>query len=831
MVYKYSFSKLLLLLLFFIYPFTYLISQQVMMQGWYWDYPKTASGAQWSDTLLVKVADLKDAGFTHMWLPPHTISASGTYSNGYDPQDLFIGNQTSGFATRAALNGLLAAMNAQELSPVADLVLNHRDGGKAESNPAVEGYVENYNAAKFNAGDNPFPSDRFRCILPLGGSSNNGAGNYYFKLSSASGVSDFNGYGYKLYMQTKRVGWQNLPADNEDEPNGGGDCDEDNKTIMLGRDYNAQVETVTGCNTDEFHLNLGPDDFFAAGDTLEIYITNTGGYSDHRFYGIWSQPRGADIINDLRYQTYTDFSGLPSGRGDMNWECFKPNGNPTGLSGDWDSMDFFYDYDQNTDCVLDTLFEWARWNIATLGMKGFRLDAVKHFPPYFVGDMLDYLYDQGTIPNIVVGESYSTNTAELSGWVNDVLGAMNQATRDAISPKIFDFSLRENLRQACDVPGFDSRNVFLGGLADNGLSGFNVVTFANNHDFRDASGFASLIDNDVLLAYAYLFTNNKLGVPCVFYPDYFGYFGEAGTRSVSPPLVSEINQLIDLLQTYVNNAEAVNYLNRFGTPYTATYVSGSSDKALIYQLTNTSIQKDIIVAINFSEVELDVLQNIDMTDLATGTEFTDILGRSSGDEVITIDGSTLHLHVPARSYATWVQGNLPQIPLPITLLDFRAVRQDQSVRINMQFVDENNMASIDLEKSGDSKQFHTLTQLNLSDVKAGNEIIVIDDHPAQKNYYRLKMTDLDGKVQYSEVRQVLFQQNLELVNTLTGGNLKLQGHQQHMKYVVSDIHGNQLMSGQVPENGLIDVGYLSSGLYVLTVHGILNPANFKFIRN
>lgn len=30
-------------------------SQDVMMQGWYWDYPKTANGANWTDTLNVKL--------------------------------------------------------------------------------------------------------------------------------------------------------------------------------------------------------------------------------------------------------------------------------------------------------------------------------------------------------------------------------------------------------------------------------------------------------------------------------------------------------------------------------------------------------------------------------------------------------------------------------------------------------------------------------------------------------------------------------------------------------------------------------------------------------
>ncbi|MBK7435166.1 MAG: hypothetical protein IPI66_15685 [Chitinophagaceae bacterium] len=61
-------------------------AQQVLMQGWYWDYPKTATGASWADTLRLKALALKNAGFTHVWMPPHTVSSSGTASNGFDPR-------------------------------------------------------------------------------------------------------------------------------------------------------------------------------------------------------------------------------------------------------------------------------------------------------------------------------------------------------------------------------------------------------------------------------------------------------------------------------------------------------------------------------------------------------------------------------------------------------------------------------------------------------------------------------------------------------------------------------------------------------------------------
>jgi alpha-amylase len=277
---------------------------------------------------------------------------------------------------------------------------------------------------------------------------------------------------------------------------------------------------------DEFHLDLAASDFNSAGDTLFIYFgRRNSGYSDARIYGIWSGPRSMNIINDLFYQTYTDYGGFPSGLGIMNWANFKPNlDNSTGLAGDWDSPYFFSDYDQFQEDTKEKLIDWTKWNWENVGMRGVRMDAVKHFTPEFVGDLLDSLHASGMDPGLVVGEWYSTNSAELAGWVNSVLNYMEPATKTAITPRIFDFFLREHLRQSCDNEIFDVRNVFQGSITDaSGLSGYHIVPFLNNHDFRDNSGFASLIHNDPILGYVYIFTNNKVGLPCVFYPDYFGY--------------------------------------------------------------------------------------------------------------------------------------------------------------------------------------------------------------------------------------------------------------------------------------------------------------------
>lgn len=182
------------------------------MQGWYFDYPKTAGGFNWADTLESKAIDLSQARFTYVWMPPLSRASFGSNSNNYDPKDLYdlgeYGGGATGFGTRTDVDQVITAFNNNGINPVTDVVYNHRDGGMAEDNPAVEGWIENMNCTKVNNDDNAYLSDRFRCYLPLGGVSGNGAGTYYFKIRSDSLNPNYYGKEYKLYLETNTTGYQ-----------------------------------------------------------------------------------------------------------------------------------------------------------------------------------------------------------------------------------------------------------------------------------------------------------------------------------------------------------------------------------------------------------------------------------------------------------------------------------------------------------------------------------------------------------------------------------------------------------------------------------------------
>ena len=112
---------------------------RVMMQTFYWDV--TPLG-EWWNTITPKIADWKANGVDRLWLPVATKGASGGYSMGYDPSDYFDfgeynqhGSVKTRFGSRAELENLISKAHENGLQVLADIVINHCNGGGEEVNP------------------------------------------------------------------------------------------------------------------------------------------------------------------------------------------------------------------------------------------------------------------------------------------------------------------------------------------------------------------------------------------------------------------------------------------------------------------------------------------------------------------------------------------------------------------------------------------------------------------------------------------------------------------------------------------------------------------------
>lgn len=745
-------------------------AQDFMMQGWYWDYPKRgcngypAGAPSWAVTLSGQITELKSAGFTYLWLPPFSKASFGNCSNGYDPQDLYDYGQYSGqtgLGTGVEVSGLIAALNTANLRPVADVVYNHRDGGAAETNTAVKEYAGGINGYGTANGGNPFPNDRYRIVLPIGGGTGLGAGTYYFKFSSKSG--GYGGTPYVIYMNTAS---STVPYSTawEFEPNGGGQCGEPSNAIALNQDFSGHIDG-SNCTIDELALTLNAADFNAGGDALTIFVkAGGGGYHDLRAFEIWYNSN--NLVNSLQYQTYTNFNGLPSGQGGMNFESFRPNSNSytfEKLDGDWNSMLFFYDYDQAQASTINTLNNWTTWLWNSAGIRGLRMDAVKHLNPAFIGQLMNHLHGNGINPGMVVGESFDFGANTLKSWVDQVVSHMTPAANAAINVRAFDFALTGALREAClnNDDSYDRRTLLNAGMVRQaGSSPFTVVTFVNNHDFRHSSEY----NFDPLLGYAYILTNNQVGLPCVFYPDYYGV-PLSDYYNPNAALKPQIDELMAANRNYINGALSWTPLSlewqTYGQNFSGTSFGQPWNRTVAYQLSGTPTGNDVLVVLNFGNSTLNLTQQVNTSSsgLSIGSSMGKIAGPAGVTQSLSVSGSsTVTLSVPARSYGVWAGSG---VVLPVALLRFEVESRDKTVLLQWTSASEERFAGYEVQRSLDGRTFEKIGWVDAKGTQNGlSEYAFTDRQPAfnRPMYYRLRLTDLDGTGTYSPMRSVTLSQ-------------------------------------------------------------------------
>jgi len=233
---------------------------------------------------------------------------------------------------------------------------------------------------------------------------------------------------------------------------------------------------------------------------------------------------GNYIVPDSAYLTFNYPNG--SGRFKKDASTFYPNSQNCWVDPLFVQIDPIFRFgewlDHNKDSVRDSLVQWGKYLRNTLGFDGFRLDAVKAIDPAFMAHWLK----NTNVGGYAVAELWGS-ISEIGNWLN-VCKNINGG-----SVSMFDFPLRYELKYMCNNSAgtYDMNNLDNAGLVNAGVSGFDVATFVENHDF-DRVGWDGQIDNghdpvisDKQMAYAYIIFSE--GRPAVFFKDYFDY-GFAG---------------------------------------------------------------------------------------------------------------------------------------------------------------------------------------------------------------------------------------------------------------------------------------------------------------
>lgn len=105
---------------------------RVMLQGFYWEsyrfghpdkFPNMGTQV-WYQIVQSKIPDIASGNFDLIWLPPPAFS--GPLSAGYNPKQYFLLDNS--FGKLAQQRSMVVTLLGNGIEPVADIVVNHRDG-------------------------------------------------------------------------------------------------------------------------------------------------------------------------------------------------------------------------------------------------------------------------------------------------------------------------------------------------------------------------------------------------------------------------------------------------------------------------------------------------------------------------------------------------------------------------------------------------------------------------------------------------------------------------------------------------------------------------------
>lgn len=179
-------------------------------------------------------------------------------------------------------------------------------------------------------------------------------------------------------------------------------------------------------------------------------------------------------------------------------------------------------------------------------------------------------------------------------------------------------------------------------------------------------------------------------------------------------------------------------------------------------------------------------------------------------------------------------------PLPITLLNFDGkMNANNDVDLNWRTVSETNNKFFTVERSSDGVYFTPLVNVEA----AGNSNAVVSYQALDANpytgytYYRLKQTDLNGKVTYAKnivsVYNVFAQSTLSVYPNPSNGIIQLDLENKEAGVLsVKNSLGEIVFTIELSvENSQIDLSHLPAGIYILSLETGAKTETCKFIKN
>lgn len=165
------------------------------------------------------------------------------------------------------------------------------------------------------------------------------------------------------------------------------------------------------------------------------------------------------------------------------------------------------------------------------------------------------------------------------------------------------------------------------------------------------------------------------------------------------------------------------------------------------------------------------------------------------------------------------------IILPVSLLSFDAKKINNTNELAWKVTNETDLAYYEVERSSNGQQYNSIGRINTS---ANNNYSFTDAQPFATTYYRLKMTDKNGKFSYSKV-VVVFNGNKgfavgTVFPTVTKNNISVDVFAAgpiKVSFTISNMNGQAMITKTASINQsykqVINLENLAAGMYMLQI--------------
>jgi len=294
------------------------------------------------------------------------------------------------------------------------------------------------------------------------------------------------------------------------------------------------------------------------------------------------------------------------------------------VSNEFGNFDYlmFADIDYGHKEVLEETKQWIKWFINETGIDGIRLDAVKHIKRSVIDGLVDYVREEFGQDFFFVAEYWEQDTEVLEEY---------------LEKQDFDFSMMDvRFHYALHEASIDPENYDLTQLFDGTLYRDNAkyaVTFVDNHDSQPGQSLESFAEPWFKpLAYGIILLSSY-GYPCLYYPDYYGYYAED----------------VD----YDGNQELIDKLLYIRQQFAYGKTEGYLDDPRCIGFTRSGDDEHPVGCAVVISTDGDNEKEMNVGSLHAGETYVDVIGYREEEITIEEDGSAVFA-VDSGSISVWV---------------------------------------------------------------------------------------------------------------------------------------------------------------------------------